>query len=141
MIAMHCAACWSERQQSTYPSVLAARADGLFRRGWVPDVLPEDGGFIVEAHDLDTSARCSLAHFSATQTQEVTESLRRVGFLPCEAPPDAPPLPSCPFTESNLSRIPIVLCRPSGADREFAAVIPEGVSRNAATAFLKSSLV
>ena len=42
----------------------AARADRLFDRGWVPDVLPASAGPSVEAHDVDTNERCARAQFA-----------------------------------------------------------------------------
>jgi hypothetical protein len=37
-----------------YESIKHAGADKLFERGWVPDMLPDDGGPLVEVHNWDT---------------------------------------------------------------------------------------
>ena len=55
--------CGCETEQTNYDTVAEARSDGLFARGWAPDVLSGSAGPITEAHDLDTNARCFHAAF------------------------------------------------------------------------------
>ena len=50
-----------ETKQARYETVTEARSAGLFSRGWAPDVLPKGAGPVIEAHDLDTNARCFRA--------------------------------------------------------------------------------
>ena len=50
-----------ERVVHRYETVGEARRDGVFERGWVPDILPDGATALVELHDLDTSARCAGA--------------------------------------------------------------------------------
>ena len=47
--------CWNETFYVTYDTIEEARADGAFRRGWLPEWLPEDAHTIHETHDLDTN--------------------------------------------------------------------------------------
>ena len=56
------AAC-NETKISRYDTIAEARADRLFERGWVPDVLPFEGGPVREIHDIDSSSRCAQARF------------------------------------------------------------------------------
>jgi hypothetical protein len=46
-----------ERPYVTYASVHEAEEDRAFRRGWLPNWLPEDAYNIHEYHDLDTNIR------------------------------------------------------------------------------------
>jgi hypothetical protein len=48
------AAC-GELRETTYDSVVEARDDGAFQRGWLPPELPSTTRLIREAHDLDTN--------------------------------------------------------------------------------------
>ena len=123
------AGCLGETQVTHYPSVTAARADGVFLRGWVPDVLPDDGGPIVEVHDLDTNAVCCRADFKPEAATQVAELLLAAGFRPCEREIAPPPLASCPFAKEDVAAPPQPQCRigGEGRGREFAVVRARGV--------------
>ena len=113
-----------ERQVNAYESVEAARADGLFLRGWLPDVLPPHSGPIVEAHDLDTNAGCSRSSFPPHLTAELRISLLKAGFRDGGTPPQSLPLSICPFEALDIEEPDYVFIRtpnPSGPE-EFAAV-------------------
>ena len=58
VLAMASSACigpFSEDLESHYPDVAAARRQGAFERGWLPDIVPEDATDIWEMHNLDTN--------------------------------------------------------------------------------------
>jgi hypothetical protein len=111
-----------ERQVNTYETLDAARADRLFERGWVPDVLPPDAGPIVEAHDLDTNSRCSKSSFPPGGTPDVHSALLGLAFEP--HPGKRSPLPHsiCPFKEREVPNSGLALSRLSAQsdEREFA---------------------
>lgn len=86
-----------EFQINRYSTLEAARADRLFERGWVPDVLPQGAGPIVEAHDLDTNARCSKSGLPPGGSAEVSEALMSLGFESSSRRPEPLPFLSCPF--------------------------------------------
>jgi hypothetical protein len=50
-----CVGSLSEDFESNYPDVAAARADGAFTHGWLPEILPENATDIWEMHNLDTN--------------------------------------------------------------------------------------
>jgi hypothetical protein len=115
---------FAEFQVNNYPTLEAAQSDLLFERGWVPDVLPAGAGPIVEAHDLDTNARCSKSVFRADASSQVSDALRASGFE--EFSGELPPIPfsQCPFSlESARSGGSVFLnTRGATSDREFAVV-------------------
>jgi len=86
-----------EFQVNSYPTLDAARADRLFERGWIPDVLPRESGPIVEAHDLDTNARCSKSGLPPGGFADVSEALVALGFRPSSRQPEPLPFAKCPF--------------------------------------------
>lgn len=45
----------SEDSETHYAGVAAARADGAFARGWLPEILPDDATDIWEFHNIDTN--------------------------------------------------------------------------------------
>jgi hypothetical protein len=49
-----CVGPFSETRESHYPDVPAARRDGAFTRGWLPEVLPPDATDIWEQHQVDS---------------------------------------------------------------------------------------
>jgi hypothetical protein len=109
-----------------YESIKHARADKLFERGWVPDVLPDDGGPLVEVHDWDTNDGCAIAQFSAADIDGVLTALSRKGFERYSGPFPSSHL-SCPFEEKDLAHAPIRFRRrnPSGVT-EYAAIDRRG---------------
>ena len=117
-----------EFQVNTYPTLSSARSARLFERGWLPEVLPADAGPIVEAHDLDTNARCSKSLFPADASARVSEALRGLGFEAFSG--ELPPLPfsRCPFSLENArsSGSAFLNTRGAASDREFA-VVADGV--------------
>lgn len=122
--AVIAAGCWGERQTNTYSSTQEARSDGLFGRGWLPDVFPDDAGPIVEFHDLDTNQRCSVSHFPVPSTASVIESLNGAGFEAYQG--RLPTLPSwrCPFSrrEALSGESDFVGYRSTQRDSEVAVV-------------------
>jgi hypothetical protein len=71
---------FGESEVTTYATLGSAQSDRLFDRGWLPEVLPADAGPIVEAHDLDTNARCSKSVFPSHASAQVSRALRALGF-------------------------------------------------------------
>ena len=114
-----------EFQLNTYSTVEAARSDRLFERGWVPDVLPTGAGPIVEAHDLDSNARCSRSVFPDSTSPQVFEGLHSTGFERFAG--ELPPLPfstKCPFSleDAGSGGSAFLNARGGASDREFAVV-------------------
>jgi hypothetical protein len=118
----------AEQPITRYETVADARADRLFERGWLPDVLPDHAGPIVERHDRDTNARCAVAEFPATAMNAVISALVDSGFGRTEAHAPALPFRSCPFALSEVRSAEHRLQRtnPDVGDLEFAALAPRG---------------
>ena len=110
------------RVTERFEDVSAAEREGLFQRGWLPDVLPREAGPIVEIHDLDTNARCSRSELPADSYSRVESSLRQTGFGTYRGKLPAPPFKNCPFTVKVAQRSDVVLSRTSSLEREFAAL-------------------
>jgi hypothetical protein len=112
---------------SHYESVKQARADRLFERGWIPDVLPDDAGPLIEAHNIDTNARCAVARFSPGAFDDVIGALSREGFEPYHGHVPSRPLRACPYHEDEVRNASIALQRRRPDDaREFAAIDRRG---------------
>lgn len=117
-----------EFQVNTYPTLAEARSDRLFERGWVPDVLPPGAGPIVEAHDIDTNARCSRSSFPSESSARVAQALRAIGFETYSG--ELPPLPfsRCPFSIEHAQATGAALRNANGsASSRGVAVVAEGV--------------
>ena len=112
-------------QRNVYASCDEARADILFDRGWVPDVLPLACGQIIEVHELDLDHRCSRSRFSPEDWLGVSESLKTLGFEPHGGPLPALPFYSCPFSISE-ARGASTFRRSLPEEYEFAAISAEG---------------
>lgn len=67
-------------QTNRYATTHAARADGVFERGWIPDVLPPSAHGIVETHDLDTNHRCAAVSVPLSERRKLKEELLATGF-------------------------------------------------------------
>jgi hypothetical protein len=116
-------------QSIEYQSCAAARADELFGRGWVPDVLPTECGPIIEAHNLDTNDRCSRSKFAPEATPQVRASLEALGFTPYPGELPETPFARCPFSREQ-ARGAATFRRPCAGhlnDFEYAAVSNSGV--------------
>lgn len=50
-----CIGPFSEEYQYHYPNVSAARADGAFSRGWIPEIVPADATDIYIFYNIDTN--------------------------------------------------------------------------------------
>src|SRR5882724_8330179 len=50
-----CVGPFSEDFESQYSDMNAARADGAFNRGWLPEIVPDDSIDIREMHNIDTN--------------------------------------------------------------------------------------
>jgi hypothetical protein len=117
-----------EFQVNTYSTLEAARANRLFERGWVPDVLPSGAGPIVEAHDLDSNARCSNSSFPADASDEVVSRLRAVGFESYSGELPALPFSNGPFSLGTARSHGLALHNPRGrASHQEFAVVADGV--------------
>jgi hypothetical protein len=117
-----------ESQVNTYPTISSAHSDRLFERGWLPEVLPAGAGPIVEAHDLDTNARCSKSVFPAAASAQVSQALRGLGFEGFSG--ELPPLPfsRCPFSLERARSSGSAFLNTRGADSDWEfAVVADGV--------------
>ncbi len=88
-------------QHSRYATLSDARDDGLFLRGWIPDLLPPSTSNLIETHSVDTNQRCATFDFSDEEVAAFVAALESAGF---RSTPDAVPGPrnfsplrSCPF--------------------------------------------
>jgi hypothetical protein len=116
-----------EKPVKRYATIQDAKKDGLFERGWVPDVLSETAGPLTEVHNIDTNARCALGQFPARDFDDVLKALSREGFERSDADVPAPPLSTCPFSGKDFRGASVVLRRTgSNGNREFAGVSQSG---------------
>ena len=53
-VAFGCVGPFSETRESHYADVAAARQDGAFTRGWLPEVVPPEAKDIWEQHRVDS---------------------------------------------------------------------------------------
>jgi hypothetical protein len=122
-----CLAC-TEVSTTTYKSIADARADGLFKRGWMPDVLPDDAGPLTEAHDLDTNVRCARSRIGGSVHPDLVARLHRLGFEDIEGSALGSPAGFCPFGRSDVNTAAYGLRRRNAriGDQEFAAVTRDG---------------
>lgn len=118
-VSMSCA----ETSVTTYETAEAARLQGVFSRGWVPDVLPTRAGPLTEAHNVDTNARCAFAQFSPSEFEAVAAALSKEGFERHEGPVLPAPLRECTFTAGDAGGVSLQLRRRAAAGQlEFAAI-------------------
>jgi hypothetical protein len=113
----------SDRSRSQFASAAIARQEGIFTKGWVPDVFPENAGPLVEHHDLDTNARCAMVRLDDEGWKEVADRARELKFAVYETAPSPPALDWCPFTDAERRRARLVLMRATERDREFIAYV------------------
>jgi len=73
-----CVGPFSEDFESQYPDVNAARADGAFDRGWLPEIIPDDSIDIREMHNISSSVTwgCFVV---PSGTEEVRRKLKSLG--------------------------------------------------------------
>ena len=111
----------SDRFEQRWKTVAEARRADLFARGWVPDILPNNAGPLVEVHNLDTNARCASARFAAADLASVRRSAAAVGFLPYDGERPGPPLAGCVFLNGDALDAGEVLRRPAydNAESDF----------------------
>ena len=128
LLALGSIACTSDVLRETYPTAEAARAAGLFARGWVPDVLPSGSGPIIEVHNLDTNQHCSRSQVPPLAVPEVVAALETAGFARYSGSVSAPPLRACPFESSDTEGVTSLFRRSRSAGRgvEYAAVLRSG---------------
>jgi hypothetical protein len=112
-----------ERVFERWETVADARQNGVFRRGWVPDILPDSATALVALYDPDTSARCASARFAATDREAIRKAANASGFVPFEGPRSGPPFRECPFLAGDISTAEEVLRRGIG---EFLIVTADG---------------
>ena len=110
-----------------YATVVDARNDRLFERGWVPAVLPDAAGPLTEVHNIDTNARCAFAEFAPARLDELLADLSREGFQRHDVAVPSPPLKGCPFDLSDFNGASTVLSRVNASGvTEFAALGESG---------------
>lgn len=118
--------CIGERTAQRWETVAEARKDGVFARGWVPDILPDTATALVELHDLDTNARCAGARFAPPDQRAVRESAEAIGFVLHEGERPAPPFSGCPFLLGNILKADEVLRRRDTGGSEFLILTVDG---------------
>ena len=108
--------------ERTYATYQEAVADGLFQRGWIPNVIPASAVRIVEIHDLDTNARCARLELDPTDESALLMSLVRVGFSRADTAPAVPGKFSnsktCPFDSDSIETARAVFSRPGITSKE-----------------------
>lgn len=123
LIAVSCCTACGETSVTRYETVRQARADTLFDRGWVPDVLPEDAGPLIEVHNVESNERCTFAQFPPAAFDIVQTALLRQGFEQHQGPIPKPPFRACPFSADAFGRAAIILRRRGlNGDQEYAAI-------------------
>jgi hypothetical protein len=73
-----CVGPFSEDFELQYSDVNAARADGAFDRGWLPEIVPDDSIDIREMHNIDTNITWGC-FVIPSGTEEVSRKLKRLG--------------------------------------------------------------
>ena len=117
-----------ETKQARYETVTEARSAGLFSRGWAPDVLPKGAGPVIEAHDLDTNARCFRAALQPDSAGAVRFALSLAGFASGgEAATWQEPEGFCPFSRSDVEEGRFLHRRKGKRGIEYAALGNEGM--------------
>ncbi len=58
-----------------YATLQDARADSLFQRGWLPDILPPSSHSIHTSNDLDLNLSSGEFHFSSSEFSEFSAAL------------------------------------------------------------------
>lgn len=98
----------NETMSSQYANYQEAKDDDLFKRGWVPDVLPTNTGPIEETHNVDTNERCAEAVVPVDSIPNIEENLLTKGYSLFDS--SLPDLPSfrigsakCTFELENIS--------------------------------------
>ncbi len=76
-------ATFSDRFESSYPSLAEAKKDGAIDRGWVPDdILPSSSRNIHEVHDLSPSREWCAFEFAPYDSERLRKSLKSIDVLP-----------------------------------------------------------
>jgi hypothetical protein len=126
LVAIVVAACsigCSDVSVKRYKSVKDARADRLFDRGWVPDVLPDEAGPLIEAHNIDTNDVCAKAEFEPPMLDSVLSAVAMKGFQHDEGPLAPTPPRACPFRDADITKDWLRFRKAdSGGPNEFIAV-------------------
>ncbi|MGV3518580.1 hypothetical protein [Luteitalea sp.] len=120
------AGCGEFRIVHRYETLADARRDGVFARGWVPDILPATATALVELHDLDTNARCAGARFQPVDRSSIRSTAMAVGFAVHEGARPAPPFRGCPFLIGNIMKADEVLRRDGSTGAEFLILTTDG---------------
>jgi hypothetical protein len=112
-----------ETSVTRFETVEAARRQGLFDRGWVPDVLPAAAGPLTEAHNIDTNTRCAYGQFAPLAFEAVEAALSKAGFEPNGGALRPIPFAACSFTQEDAARTSSLLRRSAdNGEFEFAAI-------------------
>lgn len=98
-IAISCAGCQYPRDRVTshYATLAEARADALFDRGWLPDILPTSAHRIRTSNDLDHNTSTGEFSFTPSQSRQLYDQLTR-------GAPDRPGLVDWPKTVADYAR-------------------------------------
>ncbi len=86
-----CVGPFGETREAHYPDVTAAKGDGAFTRGWLPDVVPPEAKDIWEQHQVDSPRTwaCFVAPEGAKSVRKLLRGLgaQRVGGPVHPGPP------------------------------------------------------
>jgi hypothetical protein len=74
-VAWNLAACSPDTVTSRYATLAAARADRLFERGWLPDLLPPSTVRIRTSNNLDLGTSSGEFHFAPAQAPRLFRRL------------------------------------------------------------------
>jgi hypothetical protein len=118
--------CVGERTVNRWETVAEARRDGVFARGWVPDILPDSATALVGLHDLDTNARCAGARFQPRERRPVRDAAEAIGFVVHEGERPSQPFTGCPFLIGNIVRADEVWRRDETGASEFLILTADG---------------
>jgi hypothetical protein len=114
-----CSTGCSDVSVTRYESVGEARADRLFDRGWVPDVLPDESGPLTEAHNIDTSDTCAKGEFATRDFDSMavmsSEAFRRNSGQ--HAPAGAASSVSIPRPRHHRRVVPVSSRKPERRER------------------------
>lgn len=85
-----CIGPFSEDFESQYSDMNAARTDGAFDRGWLPEIIPNDSISIREMHNIDTNLTWGC-FVIPSGTEKVREKLQGLGASRSQGPVSSGP--------------------------------------------------
>jgi len=81
LMTVACVGAFNDERETHYANTDAARADGGFTRGWIPEIVPDDASNIWERHDVSSNETWAC-FTTAADAAPVRERIRGLGGRP-----------------------------------------------------------